>query len=94
MICRAIALLITLALGFLVASLASPAPPPAKVSRIGFLCPRPAHNPRAVQNFESFRQGLRDLGYLEGQHLTIAYRSAEDDQSRLPDLAASWFASR
>jgi putative tryptophan/tyrosine transport system substrate-binding protein len=85
---RTIGLLVTLTLGFLVAPLASPAPPPAKVSRIGFLCPRPAHNPRAVQNLGSFRQGLRDLGYLEGQHLTIAYRSAEDDQSRLPDLAA------
>jgi ABC-type uncharacterized transport system substrate-binding protein len=85
---RTIGLLLTLTLGLLMAPLASPAPPPAKVSRIGFLCPRPAHNPRAVQNLESFRQGLRDLGYLEGQHLTIAYRSAEDDQSRLPDLAA------
>jgi hypothetical protein len=85
---RTIGLLLTLTLGLLVAPLASPAPPPAKVSRIGFLCPRPAHNPRAVQNLESFQQGLRDLGYLEGQHLTIAYRSAEDDQSRLPDLAA------
>jgi putative tryptophan/tyrosine transport system substrate-binding protein len=85
---RTIGLLVTLTLGFLAAPLALPAPPPATVNRIGFLCPRPAHNPRAVQNLESFRQGLRDLGYVEGQHLTIAYRSAEDDQSRLPDLAA------
>jgi putative ABC transport system substrate-binding protein len=85
---RTIGLLVTPTLGFLVAPLASPAPPPAKVSRIGFLCPRSAHNPRAVRNLESFRQGPRDLGYLEGQHLTIAYRSAEGDQSRLPDLAA------
>jgi hypothetical protein len=63
---RTIGLLVTLTLSVFVAPLASSAPPTAKVSRIGFLCPRPAHNPRAVQNFESFRQGLRDLGYVEG----------------------------
>jgi putative ABC transport system substrate-binding protein len=37
---------------------------------------------------EAFRQGLRDLGYVEGQNLVIEYRYAEGSQERLPDLAA------
>jgi putative tryptophan/tyrosine transport system substrate-binding protein len=35
-----------------------------------------------------FRQGLKDAGYVEGQNLTIEYRFANDDASRLPELAA------
>lgn len=83
-----VGLMVTLALAFLLVPLASPTPPPAKVSRIGFLSPRTAHDPVASRNFEAFRRGQRELGYVEGQHLTIEYRSAEDDQSRLRDLAA------
>ena len=37
-------------------------------------------------NFAAFRQGLRDLGYVEGQNLVIEYRSA-DSADRFPDLA-------
>jgi len=36
----------------------------------------------------AFRQGLRDLGYVEGQNLVIEYRSAEGHAERLPALAA------
>jgi putative tryptophan/tyrosine transport system substrate-binding protein len=35
-----------------------------------------------------FRQGLKDAGYVEGQNLTIEYRFANDDEARLPELAA------
>ncbi len=35
-----------------------------------------------------FRQGLRDLGYVEGQNIRLEIRSAEDDFARLPELAA------
>src|SRR5262249_41816124 len=34
-----------------------------------------------------FRQGLRELGYVEGQNLIIEFRSAEGQMERLPDLA-------
>lgn len=55
-------LMVTLALGLLLVPVASPAPPLAKVSRIGFLSPRPTHDPVAARNFEAYRQGLRELG--------------------------------
>lgn len=57
-------LLITLALGLLVAPLAADAQPSAKVPRIGFLRPRLVSPCRT----DSFAQGLRELGYVEGQN--------------------------
>jgi len=59
---------------------------PAKVPRIGFLSARPpTDNPYFL---ESFRQGLRELGYVEGQNIAIEYRFAEGRPERLPALAA------
>jgi len=37
---------------------------------------------------EAFRQGLRELGYIEGQNTTIEWRSVEGDFARLPTVAA------
>lgn len=73
---RLIGLLITLALGFLVAPLATAAQPPGKVARIGILA-APADAPERARNLEAFRQGLRDLGWVEGQNLAMEYRSVE-----------------
>jgi putative tryptophan/tyrosine transport system substrate-binding protein len=61
-------------------------PPPAKVPRIGFLATRPLSAP--PDRLVPFRQGLRELGYVEGQNIEIEVRSAEGEYERLPDLAA------
>jgi putative ABC transport system substrate-binding protein len=82
---RTLALLITLALVFLVAPLAANAQPSAKVARIGYLAMTAGAGSPWV---EAFRQGLQDLGYVEGKTMAIAYRSAEGKPERLPALAA------
>jgi putative ABC transport system substrate-binding protein len=75
-----------LALGALGAPLASEAQPAAKIARIGYLGPvSPSAGARLL---ESFRQGLRELGYVEGQNILIDYRWAEGRPDRFPALAA------
>ena len=59
---------------------------PKKVPRIGYLSPL---SPSADSTRrEGFRQGLRDLGYTEGQNINIEYRFAEGKLDRLNGLAA------
>ena len=57
-----------------------------KVPRIGFLgVTSPSDRPSLL---DAFRQGLRELGWVEGQNIVIDYRYAEGRVDRLPDLAA------
>src|SRR5947208_9659658 len=59
---------------------------PKKVPRLGYLVANfPSTNP--ARN-EAFRQGLRDLGYVEGKSIVIEWRYAEGKPDRLPVLAA------
>jgi putative ABC transport system substrate-binding protein len=59
---------------------------PTKVPRIGYLVANfPSTNP--ARN-EAFRQGLRELGYVEGKNIVIEWRYAEGKFDRLPALAA------
>ncbi len=60
----------------------------AKAHRIGFLSPSSPPDPRTQRFFEAFRQGLRELGYVEGQNIAIESRWAEGKYDRLPGLAA------
>src|SRR5262245_41449000 len=80
---RTLGLLVTLALGLLVAALAADAQPPAHVHRIGWLS-----GGERDPYVEVFLEGMRALGYVEGQNLVIEYRGVEGQYERLPDLAA------
>jgi putative ABC transport system substrate-binding protein len=75
----------TLAGALLTAPLTAEAQAPAKVPRIGFLMSSSATD--APLQFEEFRQGLRELGYVEGKSIAIEYRFAENRLERLPALA-------
>src|SRR6266566_1296823 len=71
--------------GIVVAPFAAEAQQAAKVARIGWLSVNNlAGNP---QGCEAFRQGLRDLGYVEGRNVVIEYRDAEGKPERFPALA-------
>jgi len=74
------------ALGVLAASLLAAAQQPAKVPRIGFLHPEPIS--ARLDRHDAFRQGLRELGYVEGRTIALEVRSAEGKRERLPALAA------
>jgi putative ABC transport system substrate-binding protein len=63
---------------------AAEAQPAGKAYRIGFLWDSPAVFPESI---EAFRQSLRELGYVEGQNLTIEYRWAEGNPERIRELA-------
>jgi putative ABC transport system substrate-binding protein len=86
--CSTVGFLVTLSM--LAAPLVPGAQPAGKVPTIGFL----THNAatQTVQAYEVFAQGLRELGYIEGQSITIERRYAEGQLDRVPalvtDLAA------
>jgi putative ABC transport system substrate-binding protein len=76
-----------LALAIVVASLATEAQQPKNVHRIGTLSAlgtTPGRNPFV----EAFLEGMRALGYVEGQHFVLEYRGAEGQFEGFPDLAA------
>jgi putative tryptophan/tyrosine transport system substrate-binding protein len=73
-----------------VAPLASDAQPPGKIPRVGVLTAVIA--PTTEPFHELLRQGLRELGYVESQHIVLEYRSAEGQYERLPALAAELVA--
>jgi putative ABC transport system substrate-binding protein len=66
--------------------IAARAQQPTRVWRIGMLETIPA--PANAANFDALRNGLRELGYVEGRSLVIDYRSADGRAERFPALAA------
>jgi putative ABC transport system substrate-binding protein len=73
-----------LALSLLMTPLAAQVQRPGKIPRIGVLTALSATDPL----IEAFRQGLHDLGYVEGHNMRSEYRFAEGQYERLPALAA------
>ena len=80
-----IGLMLTLALTIFTALLPAEAQQPTTVHRIGWLS---AGAPYAELEIEAFRQGLRALGYVEGQNMVLESRYAAGRAEQLPDLAA------
>ena len=81
---RTIGLISTLVLGLLAGPLPAEAQKAGKVYRIGWLGSRSARPTTEI----AFRQGLRELGYVEGQNVVLEYRSAERKPERRPIMAA------
>src|SRR3990172_5364205 len=85
-------LLAPLALALIAAPLTAAAQGPPKVYRIGFLTGSGA--PTTPPLVEAFRQGLHDLGYVEGRNIVIENRWADGRYERLPELAAELVRDR
>src|SRR4029450_8344275 len=83
--CSAVGVIVTLTLSLLTAPLAATAQQQGKVPRIGILTPA---SEASTSLWEAFRQGLRDLGYVEGKTISLEYRFAAGKNERLPELAA------
>ena len=78
--------------GLLTAPLAAEAQQAGKVWRIGFLMPGPS--PTNLVGKGPFRQGLLDLGYVDGRDFVMEFRWAEWHEDRLPALAADLVRAR
>jgi putative ABC transport system substrate-binding protein len=81
----AVGCIVLLILGLLLAPLAAHAQPPSKGPRIGVLWERTSTDPFIT----AFRQGLRELGYTEGQSIVIEERYAYGVVDRFPALLAA-----
>jgi len=82
---RLIGLAVVLAVGLTLAPLAGEAQEPGKIYRIGML--ETTSMALNAANLDAFRQGLRELGYVEGRNFMIEYRSADGRRERFPELA-------
>jgi putative ABC transport system substrate-binding protein len=82
----------TVAGGLVAAPLTAEAQQRPKIPEIGFLTgTTPAGGAVLV---EAFRQGMRELGYVEGKTFVLEARYAEGKSERVPELARSWWAGR
>ncbi|MDR6861018.1 ABC transporter substrate-binding protein [Variovorax guangxiensis] len=78
------------AFGLVAAPMTFHAQPAGNVRRIGYLAPGPSSPADAagIRALQAFRQGMRELRWVEGQNIVINYRFAEGKFDRLPALAA------
>jgi putative tryptophan/tyrosine transport system substrate-binding protein len=79
-------LIVAIALGLCAWSVSADAQQPTRIPRVGVLSDEGSS--LAARTLEPFAQGLRDLGYVEGQNITFERRYAEEKNEILPGLAA------
>lgn len=75
-----------LAIVFLATVSSAEAQQPVKVARIGYVSS--TGTATSDLSFAALRQGLRDLGHIEGKDIRFEYRGAEGEQDRIPGLVA------
>src|SRR6478735_5686796 len=80
-------LVMALGVAAMAAPFASLAQQHGKVWRVGFLASRHVDFLDSDSYYGPFRQGMHELGYVDGKNLVIEWRSAEGNNDRLPDLA-------
>jgi putative ABC transport system substrate-binding protein len=86
---RLIGLAVVLVVSLTLASLGTAAAQsPEKVPKVGYISPGSSSEPFRLRRFESFRQGSRELGYVEGRNIALEPRWAEGEYDRYPALAA------
>jgi putative ABC transport system substrate-binding protein len=68
-------------------------PTEKKIARVAALAPGPLTAQRQ-RNFDAFREGLRERGWIEGKNVAVRYHHAEDRGERLPEVAASLVSQR
>ena len=85
---RLIGLAVVLILSLTLAPLAAEAQEAGKVPRVGYINPGSSSDPIRLRRLEAFRQGLRELGYVEGRTIALEPRWAEGKYDRYPGLAA------
>src|SRR6266705_2937048 len=89
---RKLAGIIALVVTFAMCGVVAEAQQPAKIPRIGFLG---NSTPALEENLVGpFREGLRDLGYVEGKNILIEYRWAEGKYDRFPTLIGELVAQK
>jgi len=84
---RRIGLAVVLTVSLVLASVTVGAQQAGKVPRLGVLVPAEPVSP-TEPNVGAFRQGLRDLGYVEGRNITVEYRYAHGKTELYPELVA------
>src|SRR5215813_2556361 len=85
---RRIGLAVVLAVSLSLAPHVAEAQQRDQIPRVGYLSPGSPDDQVRLRRFEAFRQGLRELGYAEGQNIAIESRWAEGNYDRYAVLAA------
>src|SRR5712691_11546019 len=87
--CSTVGFIVTLTLSIVTASRTAAAQQAGHIPLVGVLRPgNPSDDADPKRPFNGFRQGLRDLGYVEGHTIRLVYRYADGKEDRLPALAA------
>jgi putative ABC transport system substrate-binding protein len=79
--------IVAIGVAFAICGAVAQAQQPKKIPRIGYIGYMSSLNPSTSEpRLEAFRQGLRDLGYIEGKNILVEYRYAEGKLDRFPSL--------